>query len=91
MNKQNPDRSLQRPVLFLPHQVAVSSQGVPRVTVTGLAASVLTVVPVVGGTPVAGTSLHVLPAAAGASLPVTVAVGVAAGRLGGAGGNTGTT
>lgn len=76
-------------VVALPHHVAVRCQGVLRVTVTGLAASVLAVVPVVWSALVAVVARHVLPAWAGAGLTVAVTLSVVAGRLDGPGCHTG--
>lgn len=73
-----------------PHHVAVSSQRVLWVTATWLAAPLLTVVPVVWGALVAVVAGHILPAGAGARLPVAVTMSVAAGRLDGAGRHAGT-
>ena len=66
---------------LLAHHVAVSSQRVLGVAAAGLTASVLTVVPVVGGALVTVMARHVLPAGAGPALPVTVTLSVRARRL----------
>ena len=74
-----------------PYHVAVISQGVLWLAATGLTASVLTIVPVVGSTLVTVMTGHVLPAWAGSSLPVTVTLSITTSRLDGASGHTGTT
>lgn len=53
------------------------------VAVTGLTASLLTIVPVVGSTLITVMARHVLPARAGSGLPVAVTLSIAAGRLDG--------
>lgn len=68
----------------------MSSQRVLRVTATRLAAPLLAVVPVVGGALVAVVAGHILPAGAGARLPVAVTLSVAADRRDGAGRHAGT-
>lgn len=74
----------------LPHHVAVRSHGVLQVAATRLAASVLTVVPVVRSTLVTVVAGHILPTSAGSGLPVTVTLSVAAGRVDGPSSHTGT-
>lgn len=73
------------------HHVAVRSEGVLWVAVTGLAATILSVVPVVWSTLVTVVASHVLLAEAGSGLPVTVTLSVTAGGLDSASSHTGTT
>lgn len=73
------------------HHVAVRCQGVLWVAVTGLTASVLTVVPVVRSTLVTVMADDILPARAGSSLLGTVTVSVTARRLHGSSSHTSTT
>lgn len=70
--------------------VAVISHCVLWVTATGLTASLLSVVPVIGSTLVTVVARHILPARAGTSLRVTVTLSITTSRLYGASSHTGT-